>query len=138
MTKHERAMLRLAQHRILLAEDDPAMRALLAGVLEQEGYDVVEVADGRALLSILGEWHGRRNFDLLVTDDWLPGRRGIDVLARLHASRHGPRVVLITGFADEILHAEATTLGACAVLDKPFDLDDFRAIVANLLRPRFN
>jgi DNA-binding response OmpR family regulator len=138
MTRHDRTLIRLAQPRILLAEDDPTMRELLAAVLLHEGYRVVEVTDGRALLAILGEDDDRRRFDLVVTDDWMPGRRGIDVLARLHASRQGLRVILITAFADEILRAEAVALGACAVLDKPFDLDDFRAIVANLLSPRLN
>jgi CheY-like chemotaxis protein len=124
--------------RILLADDDELMRALLAGVLIREGYQVVEVPDGRELLAVLGEWDTLQHFDLLVTDDCMPGRRGIDVLARLHATRRGPRVILITAFADERLRAEAVALGACAVLDKPFDLDDFRAIVSNLLAPRLN
>ena len=138
MTNSDRTLLQLKRPRILLAEDDPTMRELLAGVLVREGYQVVQVADGRALLAVLGEWDDRQRFDLLVTDDWLPGRRGIDVLARLRATRPGVRVVLITAFADENLRAEAVALGACAVLDKPFDLDDFRAIVSNLLSPRVN
>jgi len=131
-------MLRLARHRILLAEDDEIMREMLAAVLARQGHEVVQVPDGRKLLAMLGEWDSRQHFDLLITDDWLPGRRGLDVLARLHSTRRGPRVVLITAFADEALRAEAVALGASAVLDKPFDLRDFRATVTHLLSSRPN
>jgi CheY-like chemotaxis protein len=122
--------------RILLAEDDGAMRAMLARVLERDGYEVVAVADGGELVRALAQTETGSDFDLLVTDDRMPGWTGSQVLAGLNVRSRRPVVILISAFADEPLHARATALGAAAVLDKPFDLDDFRAVVSNLLTPR--
>jgi CheY-like chemotaxis protein len=112
------------------------MRDILAGVLERDGHDVVAVADGGELVRTLGTTEPRSAFDLLVTDDRMPGWTGIQVLAGLSTRPRRPAVILISAFADEALHARATALGAAAVLDKPFDLDDFRSVVKHLLARR--
>jgi DNA-binding response OmpR family regulator len=55
------------------------------------------------------------------------------MLAGLHAARAHPPVVLITAFGDAAFHEQAGALGAAATLDKPFDVDDLRTLVCNLL-----
>ena len=56
---------------------------------------------------------------------------GLEVLARLCAAPGGPPVILVTAFGDRATHAEAARLGAVAVLDKPFELDELcRAAMA--------
>jgi len=118
--------------RILLAEDDAEMRALVAGALRADGYEVVEAKDGEELLRWIestAQADGRNPFAVIVSDVRMPGLSGMDVLAVLQCSYRVTPVILITAFGDEELHAEAAELGAVAVFDKPFDLDDLRSAV---------
>lgn len=112
--------------RVLLAEDDPEMRALMAWALRADGYEVHEVGDGDALLQALGTVEaGEEGPDLVVTDVQMPGASGLEVLERLRRSRARLPVLLVTAFGDWETHARAERLGA-EVLDKPIELDDLR------------
>jgi CheY-like chemotaxis protein len=127
------------QRCVLLAEDDGAMRRLIASVLRTDGYDVHEVGDGVALLeeieSTLGARHERADSFLIVADINMPGLSGLDVLAILRCAFAATPVVLITAFGDAETHAEARELGALTVLDKPFDVDALREIVHEAAPP---
>lgn len=105
--------------RILLAEDEDAMRQYLARALERAGYDVVSVDRGTAALPLLET----ERFDLLLTDIVMPEMDGIE-LAQL-AAKIAPdmRVMFITGFAAVTLKA-GKALPQAKVLSKPFHLRD--------------
>jgi DNA-binding response OmpR family regulator len=120
--------------RILLAEDDRAMRQLIATTLRRDRYSVVEVGDGHELLAAVAPAFatGTDGVDLVITDVRLPGRSGLEALAALRAHDWSTPVIVITAFGDAALHEEANRLGADVVLDKPFDLDDLRAAVLAL------
>jgi len=125
--------------RILLAEDDVEMRRLLAATLRRDGYEVIEAADGIELRRLV-ELHLLDNrehpaVDLVITDIRMPGQSGLRVLAGLRSEDWATPVLLITAFGDEATHAEAKRMGAAAVFDKPFDLDDLRTAVLNLVGP---
>lgn len=126
--------------RILLAEDDPELRALVAMALEQDGFEVVEVEDGSALLDRLAEAALSENdadaFDLLVSDIRMPGYTALEVLVGMRQQLTRTPVMLVTAFGDAKLHARALRLGAAVVLDKPFSLDALRENVARLLAPK--
>ena len=124
---------------MLLAEDDPAFRLLIASVLEQEGYEVVEAADGVALLAnieaTLALRRERADSFLIVADIRMPGLTGLDVLAILRCANRATPVILITAFGDEATHAEGHELGAAAVLDKPFNVEELRSKVVETMPP---
>ena len=124
---------------VLLAEDDAAFRRLLASVLEADGYEVVEAADGLALLAevetTLSLRRARAGDFLIVADVCMPGLSGLDVLAILRCANWETPVVLITAFGDDATHAEGRELGAVTVLDKPFAVDTLRAAVLEALPP---
>jgi len=126
------AVLAARPARVLLAEDDTELRTLLATCLRQDGYCVVEAKDGDELLQEIGDGllaaYSVRP-DLIVSDIRMPGRSGIDVLAGLRDAAWETPVVLVTAFGDEETHARAKALGATAILDKPFDVDDLRTVV---------
>ena len=105
--------------RILLAEDEQAMREYLARALERSGYDVVSVDRGTEAAPLLE----REHFDLLLTDIVMPEMDGIE-LAR-HCSRVSPRteVMFITGFSGVALRA-GQSMPQAKVLSKPFHLKD--------------
>ncbi len=105
--------------RILLAEDDDAMRQYLARALERAGYDVTPVDRGTAALPLLEAC----SFDLLLTDIVMPEMDGIELAQ--HAARVAPemRVMFITGFAAVTLKA-GKAVPQAKVLSKPFHLRD--------------
>jgi two-component system, response regulator, stage 0 sporulation protein F len=122
--------------RILLAEDEPQMRTLVADALRRDGHFVLEAPDGAALLEHLQ--HALQNDfpeaadSLIISDVRMPRRGGLGLIQELLELQWCPPCILITGFGDEQLHAEARRLGAVAVFDKPFDVDDLRATVNRL------
>src|SRR5688500_4291370 len=133
------ALISIQRSRILLAEDDPAFRRLLATALTADGHEVVAVASGNELLGVIGDagsGRARWAFDLVISDVRMPGRSGLEVLRGLRRSASSPPFVLITAFGDEELHEEAQRLGAAAVVDKPFEIDDLRRTIDTLLAGR--
>jgi two-component system cell cycle response regulator CpdR len=105
--------------RILLAEDEDAMRAYLARALENAGYDVVAVDRGTAALPLLETEH----FDLLLSDIVMPEMDGIELAQRCAEISPQTKVMFITGFAAVTLRASRETPQA-RVLSKPFHLRD--------------
>ena len=67
--------------RILVVDDEPMVRALIARVLKDEGYEVVSVANGRAALEVARAADGA--FDLIVTNNYMPGLNGAELIARV-------------------------------------------------------
>ena len=105
--------------RILLAEDDDAMRTYLARALENAGYEVVAVDRGTAALPLLEQ----RNFDLLLSDIVMPELDGIELAQRCAEISPETKVMFITGFAAVSLRATRDAPQA-KVLSKPFHLRD--------------
>jgi len=124
--------------RILLAEDDAEMRRLLALVLRRDGHQVVEARDGGELLEALA-WTliepGRRDFDLIICEQSLPGVPGLTVLEGLRARDRTTPFILITRNGG--IAARARRLDAF-ILDRPFDVQAIRNAIrhsADTARP---
>ena len=105
--------------RILLAEDDQAMRAYLSRALENAGYEVVAVDRGTAALPLLEEEH----FDLLLSDIVMPEMDGIELAQRCNDVSPRTKVMFITGFAAVSLRTNREA-PQTKVLSKPFHLKD--------------
>ena len=119
---------------ILLVEDEPAVRELLADVLRDAGYDVVEAADGvQAIRTLEQRDPPAGGLSLVVLDIVLPGMNGLGVLGQLRTLEVGPPVVAIS--ASRHLLSAAVDVGARAVLWKPFDLYELLRVVAGHCLP---
>lgn len=105
--------------RILLAEDEDAMRAYLARALENAGYSVAAVDRGTAAVPLLE----RERFDLLLTDIVMPEMDGIELAQRCAEICPETKVMFITGFAAVTLKASREAPNA-KILSKPFHLRD--------------
>lgn len=105
--------------RILLAEDDQAMRTYLARALQNAGYDVVAVDRGSEALPYLET----EEFDLLLSDIVMPEMDGIELAQRCSEVSPMTKVMFITGFAAVTLRASREAPQA-KVLSKPFHLRD--------------
>jgi two-component system, cell cycle response regulator CpdR len=117
--------------RILLAEDEEALRAFIIRALAQDGHEVVAAADGGEALDALTREQGR--FDLLLTDIRMPVMDGIAL--SLAAARDHPEltILLMTGYADQRERAHGLDALIHDVIAKPFSLGDIRKAVAEAL-----
>ncbi len=109
----------LTMIRILLAEDEAAMRAYLARALQNAGFEVIAVDCGTAALPLLQTSY----FDLLLSDIVMPEMDGIELAQRCCEVSPRTKVMFITGFAAVTLKANHVVPHA-KVLSKPFHLRD--------------
>ena len=120
--------------RVLIADDEASMRALVARAIAMDGHETVTAQDGAEALEILTREGGA--FDLLLTDIQMPIMDGIALA--LSAARDFPAltILLMTGFADQ--RERASNLNAIAhdVITKPFSVADIRTAVADALASR--
>ena len=116
--------------RILVADDEREVRALLRTVLEQGGYEVVEAADGQKALSALREG----GIGLVLLDLVMPGKEGIETIRDIRKELPGTRIIAISGgFGTQFL-GMAKLLGADDTLSKPVRAEQLLAKVEEVLQ----
>lgn len=120
--------------RILIAEDDAAVRELIVRALSDDGHELTAAADGAAALIALGRNAGR--FDLLLTDVKMPKIDGISLA--LESGRLHPdiTVMLMTGFADQRERAHELDAFVHDVINKPFSVEQIKGAVREALVTR--
>ena len=115
--------------RILVVDDDKAVRNLLRGLLTAEGYTVDEAVNGPAALDKVA----RVPPDLVLLDVMMPGQSGLDVLAVIRRTSNVP-VVILTAKDDETDRVVGLRLGADDYVVKPFSNAELTARLASVLR----
>src|SRR5581483_8724616 len=117
--------------RILIAEDDEAIRALVTRALMQSGYDVVATADGGAALEALTRDKGR--FDLLLTDIKMPVMDGIALALATARDHPDVTILLMTGYADQRERAHGLDALIHDVIAKPLSVAQVQSAVKEAL-----
>jgi two-component system, OmpR family, response regulator MprA len=117
-------------NRVLIADDDRAIRESLARALELEGYDVATVVDGVEALTRAR----RESFDALVVDVMMPGVDGLAVCRVLRAEGDRTPVLMLTARVETPDRVAGLDAGADDYLPKPFELDELFARLRALLR----
>ena len=117
--------------RILLGEDDTAMREFARLALEMDGHDVVPYHDGGEVAHALRSQH--LVFDLVLIDVRLPVMDGVELTKRARDARPDAPVLLMTGYCDERLHELLADRQIAGVVTKPFTLEKLRDAVATAL-----
>ncbi len=119
-----------AKKQVLIVDDEPNLRKILAAQLSRDGYEVMLAEDGEQGLTMLRENH----IDLIVTDLKMPKVDGMELLRQ--ALRESPDlpIVMITAHGTVDTAVEALKLGAFDYLTKPFDKDEVRQVVAKALK----
>jgi putative two-component system response regulator len=111
-------------------DDDPLVRRTLARVLQSQGMSTVEVESASGAL----EWLEREGpVPLLITDIYMPGMDGIELLRRVRRAWPDTAVLVITGVAEVGTAVECLQQGALDYLAKPVQLDEVRARIHNAL-----
>jgi DNA-binding NtrC family response regulator len=118
--------------RVLVVDDDTAMREMMALALRKEGFDVQSAASADEA------WHAvdESSFDLIVTDIYLGDGTGLDLLEHCHASCPEARVILVTAHGTVETAASAQKLGVFDYLAKPFEVATLVERVHAALRRR--
>jgi len=103
---------------ILLAEDEPAFRALVAELLENRGYNVLQAPNGVAALEMSNLFE--EPIHLLITDVLMPEMSGADLATKIKIKRPDIKVLFISGYTDSILKRHGAKMEGIALLMKPF------------------
>ena len=118
---------------ILLVEDEPSVRVLARGVLQRNGFRVLEAANGEEAVRVSEEYAG--SIELLLTDVVMPKLGGRQVAERLKHARPGLRVLFMSGYSDDATLHRGGTQGV-AFLAKPFLPSDLISAVCTMLDER--
>ena len=122
----------MPKSRILVIDDEAAIRDSLRMTLEYEGYDVVLAATGQEGLTLAE----REGPDLVLLDVKMPGMDGIEVLERLRAMNEALPVIVVSGHGTISTAVEATKKGAFDFIEKPFASERVLVSLRNALDQR--
>jgi CheY-like chemotaxis protein len=131
--KHENEAFEHAEsgETVLIVDDEPTVRLLIADVLNEHGYAAIEASDSVAGLRVL---QSDARVDLLISDVGLPGgMNGRQMVAAARVTRPNLKVLFITGFAENALLNSGQLEPGMAVLTKPFAIDVLAARIRELM-----
>ena len=114
---------------VLVVDDEEQIRHTLRGVLADEGFDVIEAADGRQALDLLERTAPR----LAIVDVWMPEVDGIELVARMREQAPGVPIIVISGHGTIETAVRVIRLGAFDFLEKPFQLESLLQVVDRAL-----
>ncbi len=120
----------MKQKKILVIEDDAAIRQGIVGALEFKGYQTLEAGDGDSGLQTALT----AGYDLLLLDLVLPGRDGLEILKELRAAKPTLPVIILTARGDESDRVKGLDLGADDYVVKPFSVKELLARAEAVLR----
>ncbi len=117
------------QQEILVVDDEKSLREMLAILLQREGYQVLQVENGKKALELVKN----SEFDLIITDMKMPELSGLELLRKLREQDNDITVLMMTAFSSTEDAVEAMKLGAYDYITKPFKNDEIRLVVKNAL-----
>lgn len=117
------------KRRILVVDDEDALRTVLSAELNSEGYEVGTAADGMEALDELQ----KGAYDLVLLDIRMPNMNGFEVLKVIKERHAGTKVIMLTGFADLKNAIESKKLGAEDFVSKPYDLVDLLTTIDRVM-----
>jgi CheY-like chemotaxis protein len=118
---------------VLVVDDDPAVRSLLATFLPTEGFEVLLAPDGRHAVELFAQQTDR--IAVVLLDVAMPGMGGPETLAALRAVKAAVRCCCMTGYARGEDLRQLASLGVPALLEKPFHLDEVARVLRSTLGP---
>lgn len=118
--------------KLLIIDDDVGVVEYLTEMLITKGYHAVGETDPKQALARLNTGY----FDLVISDVEMPGMRGLDLMAAIHACKPGQLVLLITAFGSIDMGVTSLQAGACDFITKPFSLNDLLSAIERAFKDR--
>ena len=119
----------MAQHKLLIIDDERRMCVVLKTALESDKLAVTTANSGEAAMAAMEV----DKFDVIISDIKMPGISGMDVLERVKAKSPETEVLLMTAYADAQTAVNAMKMGAYDYIIKPFEIDELRHKVKNII-----
>ena len=116
--------------KILCVDDEPEILDLLGEFLQMLGHNVVLAKNGQEGWQLFAA--APESFDLLITDERMPGMSGLELIGRIRAQGNTLPVIVASGHMGDELDKSATDLQVAAIIPKPFRLAEFQEIIASL------
>lgn len=117
------------KRKILVVDDEDALRTVLSSELVSEGYEVGGAADGDEAINELQ----KKTYDLVLLDIKMPRMNGFEVLKFIKDKHPKTKVIMLTGFADLKNAIESKKLGAEDFVSKPYDLVDLLTTIERVM-----
>jgi len=118
--------------RVLVADDEDALRSTVSAWLTDEGFDVEQAANGLDAIKLVQS----KDFDIALLDIKMPGANGLEVLRYIKKNSVATEVVMMTGMSDVSMAVEAMKLGSREYLTKPVDMEHLVPQLLTLIRTR--
>ncbi len=119
---------------VLVVDDEPLIRWSLRKGLTRSGHDVAEAGTAGEALALIDDQPNR--FHVVILDYRLPDRRDLSLLKDVRDRLPAATVLLMTAYGDADMRAQALTLGALTVIDKPFQVSALVSLVESSASPR--
>lgn len=120
----------MKNYNILIVDDEDNVSSLLCKILKKEKYNVFSACDGIEAIDILEE----QNIDIVITDIRMPRLSGIELLKRIKEIDSSIQVIMITAFGELQTAIEALRIGAKDYITKPFDIEDVKKSVKQIVQ----
>ncbi|SEA81380.1 two component, sigma54 specific, transcriptional regulator, Fis family [Desulfuromusa kysingii] len=117
------------KYNILVVDDENSLREMLSILLQRQGYQIDQAADGSTALSMAQE----NGYDLIISDIQMPKMTGIELLRQLRSQDNHVTMIMMTAFSSTEEAVEAMKLGAYDYITKPFKNDEIRLVIKNAL-----
>ncbi len=115
--------------RVFLLDDDELIVSVLAKALKKEGYEMYAETETDSVINKIRSWAP----DIVVLDITMPGRSGMDILQEIRSSEINTQVVMLTADDTAETAARAMKLGAVDYVTKPFNMDEVKIVISNII-----
>jgi DNA-binding NtrC family response regulator len=114
---------------ILVVDDDEGVRENLAELFELVGYSILTAGSAPEAIQKLTS----QEVDLLLTDYWMPGPNGVELIEAARKVKPRLKAILMTAFGDSFMEIESVRRGAIGYVNKPFEADEITNLVGRIL-----
>ncbi len=122
--------------RVLVVDDEEAIRSVLRMMLTQAGYDVAEAEDGGKAVEVLNSGDNPLMLDAIICDIRMPRINGVEAITYFRAQYPSMPVIVLTGYHDEALALSLRQQGIVEFLEKPAEREQILASVAQAIAGR--
>ncbi|GAF21490.1 MULTISPECIES: response regulator [Shouchella] len=116
-------------HNVMIVDDQFGIRVLLTEILQKDGYQMYQAANGKEALDI----QELEEIDIVLLDMKIPGMDGVEILKKMKERQPSIKVVMMTAYGELKMVNEALENGAISYMAKPFDIEDVRQVIRHNL-----
>ncbi|AIC96290.1 Sporulation initiation phosphotransferase F [Shouchella lehensis G1] len=116
-------------HNVMIVDDQFGIRVLLTEILQKDGYQMYQAANGKEALDI----QELEKIDIVLLDMKIPGMDGVEILKKMKERQPTIKVVMMTAYGELKMVNEALENGAISYMAKPFDIEDVRQVIRHNL-----